>query len=236
MPQPLLTSQTATSPLFDKIKEFTFGLKLSNILPFTQARGFDAVRERVARGAKNAGFTDAGFQAMLKEVGWRGGQAWCAYFVKLVYMQFFSFDREWIAKNFTGSAMGNFYHVERLNKSRTPDTRYIAIRTNTPQICDMVCWGIVGKGHTGIITKINEVRADGTVMAETIEGNTSVTTRNEGGRIVREGEGSSFKLRKLKIGTGDPKLVGYVRRNFTPEERAKLYFDEAEQTLKFRTT
>jgi hypothetical protein len=172
---------------------------------------------------------------MIKEVGWVGGQAWCAYFVKLIYMQFFSFDREWLSKNFTGSAMGNFFQVEKLNKSKYPDTRYIAYRNNNFQVADILCWGVVGSGHTGVITKIIEKKPDGTVIAETIEGNTSVRTRNEGNKIVREGEGSSIKTRTLKIGFGDKKLVGYIRRNFTGTEPARLYFDEAEQTLKFRS-
>jgi hypothetical protein len=205
-----------------------FANPLLAILPFTKAKGFDVIREVMVKTKENVGFTDAGFQAMLKQVGWRGGEAWCAYFVKLIYMQFYSFDRDWLSKNFTGSAMGNFYAVERLN--RMNDKRYIVIKKDEPQVADILCWG-AAKGHTGIVTKVINKN-----LVETIEGNTGVRVKQGDGKLIREGDGSSTQRRFVRVGAGSgyEAFRGYIRRNFTPQELSKLYFDEQEQTMKFK--
>jgi hypothetical protein len=191
---------------------------------FVSVKGFDDIQEIVARKAKNRGFTDAVFQSMMRSVGWTTGQAWCAYYVKLVYMQFFSFDREWVNKNFTGSAVGNFIQVRNLNKQG--DRRYITITTDTPQVTDIPVWGIVGRGHTGIVTQvINPNRV------ETVEGNTNLSG-------AREGDGAQRLTRNVRVGQRNSEgqiLNGYIRRNFTEDEIKRLYFDEEEQTLKFKT-
>jgi surface antigen len=188
-------------------------------------KGFDEIKElkSVAKRAQNKGFTDAAFQAMMREVGWSSGQAWCAYYVKLIYMQFFSFDRQWLDRNFTGSAVGNFNQVANLNRAK--DFRYITVTTNTPQVSDIVVWGQVGRGHTGIVT---EVINNNKVVS--LEGNTTLAG-------VREGDGSRKLTRNVTVGLNNregKRFLGYIRRNFTKQELEKLYFDENEQTLKFR--
>jgi hypothetical protein len=196
---------------------------LSFFNPFLKKKGFDAVIERFVKGAENKGFTNAAFQSMIKKVGWKSGEAWCAYYVKLVMMQFYSFDRNWLNKNLSGSAAGNFYAVQRLNRSG--DTRYIIVTTNTPQVGDIVCWGRAGRGHTGIVTEVinnNKIKS--------IEGNTSLDGK-------REGDGVRVLSRTVRVGSNNSEglvLLGYIRRNFTEEEKKKLYFDEQEQTLKFK--
>jgi surface antigen len=188
-------------------------------------KGLDEIKELkgVAKRAQNKGFTDAAFQAMMREVGWSSGQAWCAYYVKLIYMQFFSFDRQWLDRNFTGSAVGNFNQVANLNRAK--DFRYIIVTTNTPQVSDIVVWGQVGRGHTGIVT---EVINNNKVVS--LEGNTTLAG-------VREGDGSRKLTRNVTVGLNNregQRFLGYIRRNFTKQELEKLYFDENEQTLKFR--
>ena len=214
---------------------FTDNPILGFINQFINIKGLDEIKELkgVAKRAQNKGFTDAAFQAMMREVGWSSGQAWCAYFVKLIYMQFFSFDRDWLDKNFTGLATGNFYQVSKLNRAK--DFRYITVTTNTPQVADIVVWGQVGRainlppspppGHTGVITEVitnNKIK--------TIEGNTTLAG-------VREGDGSRILTRNAFVGVNNSdgqRLLGYIRRNFTKQELEKLYFDEKEQTLKFK--
>jgi hypothetical protein len=192
--------------------------------PFLVSKGFKGQLEKVVRGSKNVGFVDASFQAMMKSVGWRGGEAWCMYFCKLVYMQFFSFDREFISKNFNGSSQGTPNNIIALNKRG--DKRYVFIEENSPQIGDIFC--LVNKanrgfGHVGIVTEV----IDNTTV-KTIEGNTSL-------KGVREGEGVFELKRTLVVGKGSSQITrGYIRRNFTKEELDKLYFDETEKTLKFR--
>lgn len=206
---------------------------ITNIFSFfLEKKGYEGIKEVVSK-VKNKGFTDGAWQAMMRSVGWSTSQAWCAYFVKLFMIQFYSFDREWIEKNITGSAVGNFNTVNALNKRG--DRRYITVTTNTPQIADIFCQGIVGKGHTGVVTEIvNEAdtsnKTPSTIIS--IEGNTNLSGSREGDRVLR-------LKRQMAVGFASKgsskKLVGYIRRNFTKEELEKLYFDEEELTLKFRS-
>jgi hypothetical protein len=206
---------------------------------FLDKKGYEGIQEVVSK-VKNKGFTDGAWQAMMKSVGWKegdekrgiSGQAWCAYYVKLFMIQFYSFDREWIEKNITGSAVGNFNTVQALNKKG--DKRYITVTTNTPQIADIFCQGVVGKGHTGIVTEIvNQADSPNKIPSTiiSIEGNTNLSGSREGDRVLR-------LKRQMAVGYASKgsskKLIGYIRRNFTQEELDKLYFDEEELTLKFR--
>jgi len=196
---------------------------LSFFNPFLQKKGFDSIREKVIKRAENAGFTDAAFQSMMKSVGWRSGDSWCAFYVKLVFMQFYSFDRDWLSKNLSGSAAGNFFAVQSLNKRG--DNRYLVITKDDPQVGDIVCWGVVGRGHTGIVTEVINNN-----LIRSIEGNTTLSG-------AREGEGVRILKRSVRVGANNSeglKFLGYIRRNFTEEEKKKLYFDEEQQTLKFK--
>jgi hypothetical protein len=185
--------------------------------PFLTSKSFRGQMERVVRGGKNVGFVDASFQSMMKAVGWKGGEAWCMYFCKLVYMQFFSFDREFLAKNFSGSTGGTLQNVINLNAKG--DKRYIFIKSNTPQIGDIICL----QGHVGLVQEVISP-----TVVKTIEGNTNL-------KGVREGEGVSENTRTLIVGKSSFGQIfkGYIRRNFSQDELNKLYFDETEKTLKF---
>ncbi len=178
--------------------------------------------------AQNSKFVDATFQSMLKGVGWQSGQAWCAYFVKVFLMAFYSFDANFINKNFTGGAVNNLRVIQSLNKSG--NKTWLAVTTGLPQVGDVVVWQSLKNsinGHTGIISAIDSKEIT------TIEGNTSAQKNS------REGDLVATKIRpanKIQINAtlGDLKLIGFIRRVFTEEEANKLYFDEEEQTLKFK--
>jgi hypothetical protein len=197
--------------------------------PFLTSRNFRNQMERMVRGSKNKGFVDASFESMMKSVGWQGGQAWCMYFCKLVYMQFFSFDRQFIAKVFNGGTQATPNNIIRLNKQG--DSKYVFLQENNPQIGDIfiqVNSDNRSLGHAGIVTEVFDK-----TNIKTIEGNTSL-------KGVREGEGV-FELRRTlevgKVSRGSDKIFrGYIRRNFTQDELNKLYFDEEDQTLKMRST
>jgi hypothetical protein len=186
--------------------------------PFLTSKNFRGQMERVVKGGKNVGFVDASFQTMMKAVGWKGGEAWCMYFCKLVYMQFFSFDREFLAKNFSGSTGATLQSVINLNARG--DKRYIFIKSNTPQIGDIICL----QGHVGLVQEVISP-----TVVKTIEGNTNL-------KGVREGEGVTENTRTLIVGKSSfgQMFKGYIRRNFTQDELNKLYFDETEKTLKFK--
>jgi hypothetical protein len=203
------------------------------ITPFSKNKNFVGQREvkvylKNGKLAENAKFVDATFQAMLKGVGWIDGLAWCAFFVKVFLMSFYSFDAAWINKNLTGGAVNNLDTIEALN-SRGFKT-WVASRNNDPQIGDIVVWRStvkVGKGHTGIITAINS--STWTV----IEGNTAAKKEDREGDLVAS-KTRPISTSKIGYKGGELQLIGFFRRNFTPSEVDKLYFDEKEQTLKFR--
>jgi len=201
-------------------------LVTTNLSNFLSTKKLDKQYEKLG---KNVGFVDASFQAMMKSVGWQGGQAWCSYYVKLVYMQLFSFDRDWIAKNITGSAMGNFNHITRLNNGG--EKRYIAIKNNDePLVGDVFCLGVEGDGHTGIVTEILGKSGNGWKV-KTIEGNT-------GASGTREGDKTASLTRTLEIGVkslGSKVFKGYWRRNFTKDEIANIVYDEAQGTYVMKT-
>jgi len=203
---PLLVTNSLTNILSSK--------KLDN--QFERADKFRKVGE-------NAGFVDASFEAMMKVVGWQGSLPWCAYYVKLVFMQLYSFDRNWIAKNIGGGAVDNLYAINNLNKQG--DKRYLAIFNDDELIVgDVFCGGVSGNGHTGIIIEVLG-KSDKGWDVKTIEGNTS-------DKLVREGYRTQYLTRTLKIGvySGGVKIKGYWRRNFTETEIANIIYDESEGT------
>jgi hypothetical protein len=174
----------------------------------------------------NRGFVDASFQATMESVGWQDGLMWCAYYVKLVYMQLYSFDREWLSKNIGGGAVNNLYNVINLNKQG--DKKYIAITKNEkPQVGDVFCQGVSGNGHTGIVVEVLGELGNGWKV-KTIEGNTSE-------KGVREGYRTLYLNRTLQVGVaskGSSKVLkGYWRRNFTEQELADITYDESQGTF-----
>lgn len=193
----------------------------------SQVLSINSFNNQYEKVGNNKGFVNASFEAMMKSVGWQGGQAWCSYYVKLVYMQMFSFDRVWLSKNISGSAMGNLVAIENYNKKG--DNRYIAIKSNDieVEVGDVFCLGVVGNGHTGIVTeKIAKVGKGWKV--KTIEGNT-------GASGTREGDKTMPLTRTLEIGTSSLGQVmkGYWRRNFTDAEKEQLRYDESQGTFVF---
>jgi hypothetical protein len=142
-------------------------------------------------------------------------------------MQFYSFDREFLAKHFNGSTSdqliiknvgGTVYNIKKLNEQG--DRRYIFIPQNTPQIGDIICL----QGHVGLVQEVIS-----STIVKTIEGNTNL-------KGVREGEGVTENKRTLIVGTPSfgQMFKGYIRRNFSQDELDRLYFDETEKTLKFK--
>ena len=179
--------------------------------------------EKQIRGRKNVGFVDASFEAMMRSVGWWSSAAWCAFYVKLVLMQLFSFDREWLSKNLSGSAIGNLDSVKDANKRG--DNRYVAFTEGNLSVGDVFVNKRPEGGHTGIIL---EVLDESTNRVRTIEGNTNTKKSGEGDKVL-------ILERTLQVGkkSGSQTVVGFFRRNFTDAELEKLNYDEKTQTFVF---
>jgi len=196
---------------------------VTKFLSFLQAKGFEYQLEKQVKGRMNVGFVDSSFEQMMKSVGWQSSQAWCGYYVKLVLMQLFSFDKMWLSKNIGGLALQNFYNVQNLNKKG--DTRYIAFTSGKLQVGDVFCGKRTAGGHTGIIVQILDEKTN---YCETIEGNTNSNKSGEGDKVKK-------LKRYLNVGKTSSSLtvVGFFRRNFTEEELSIIRYDEDKQTYVF---
>jgi hypothetical protein len=196
---------------------------VNRLLDFLQSRGFESQLEKQVKGRMNVGFVDTAFEQMMKSVGWQSSQAWCGYYVKLVLMQLFSFDKMWLSKNIGGLALQNFYNVQNLNKKG--DKRYIAFTSGKLQVGDVFCGKRTAGGHTGIILQILDEKTN---YCETIEGNTDSSKTGEGDKVKK-------LKRYLNVGKTSSSLtiVGFFRRNFTEEELNSISYDEDKQTYVF---
>jgi hypothetical protein len=196
---------------------------VTKFLSFLESKGFEYQLEKQVKGRMNVGFVDSSFEQMMKSVGWQSSQAWCGYYVKLVLMQLFSFDKIWLSKNIGGSALQNFYNVQNLNKKG--DKRYIAFTSGKLQVGDVFCGKRTVGGHTGIIVQILDEKTN---YCETIEGNTNSNKSGEGDKVKK-------LKRYLNVGKTSSSLtiVGFFRRNFTEEELNIIKYDEDKQTYVF---
>jgi hypothetical protein len=192
-------------------------------LGLLEARGFASQLEKRVKGKENVGFVDSTFEQMMKSVGWRSSNAWCAFYVKVVLMGLFSFDKEWLSKNIGGGALQNFYNVQNLNKKG--DKRYVAFTKGKLQVGDVFCGQRSGGGHTGIIVEILDEQTN---YCKTIEGNTNSN---------KSGEGDMVKTLKRNLTVGKSSagltIVGFFRRNFTEEELKSIRYDDLQRTFVF---
>lgn len=149
----------------------------------------------------NASFSNEVFQAMMKNVGWKGGDAWCMYFAKAVHYETFPKDRDKINKILVGNTQQSWRNVEK----DTTNT-YKLITSGKPKMGDIALWQRVddaNKGHAGIVIK------SGTDTFTAVEGNTNAGGSSEGDKVL-------VKVRPLKYGEKIPnsslKLRGFIRK------------------------
>lgn len=146
----------------------------------------------------NAGFVSAVFQQMLADVGWRGGEAWCMYFGKEVWIQAFPKKADIIRKYFTGSTQMTW-----ANAKANPQY-FKVITSGKPMIGDIAIWQNINDpstGHAGIVEK-----NIGSSNYNTVEGNSGM-----GG--TSEGQGVTENERYLVPGyvDGNLRLLGFIR-------------------------
>lgn len=125
----------------------------------------------------NAGFVDPAFEKELRSVGWIPGQAWCAYFAKLIWRKAYKSDARLLAvvnKCMTGGALNT------LNNFKQDGTFEV---TNDPLPGSVVIWqhGYSFKGHEAILQA--DLSAN---TIQTIEGNTNASGSREGDQVARK--------------------------------------------------
>ena len=135
----------------------------------------------------NAGFKNPEMERLMREVGFRSGDAWCVYFVKLMW---FTVVPEWLKPKIKTAISGN---SQETWAKVSNDPAFVV--SHIPRIGDIAIWqnykNGVGQlsGHAGIVTKvhINDF--------ETVEGNTStITGTSEGIEVAEKTRTYSFDV------------------------------------------
>ena len=163
--------------------------------------------EGVEEIGNNQGFSDEALQTMLRESGWKGGEAWCMYYAKAIYKKALPNLSDKIQKQLTGSTMVNWS-----NAVQGKLENFEAITSGKPKIGDIVIWQRIndsGKGHAGIVVKNNSKKFDGGFVA--VEGNTNYDPSFQG-------EGDLVDIVDHTLNYGEPdgtykglKLKGFLR-------------------------
>lgn len=122
---------------------------------------FDGIKEI----GNNAGFSNEAFENMLREIGWKGGEPWCMYFAKAIYVNALPKLADDFSKSLSGSTQLSFNNVA-LGKSQSLEV----ITSGKPRVGDIAIWQRLNdssKGHAGVVIKVR----DNGQKFETIEGN-----------------------------------------------------------------
>lgn len=154
----------------------------------------------------NAGFSSDAFEKMMRDVGWRDGEAWCSYFAKVVYLYALPKLADDINKWFSGSSQATFDNVKN-GKSE----EFEVITSGRPKKGDIVIWQRINspsKGHVGIVTK---AYISSPTKFDAIEGNTNYDPDFGG-----EGELVDIVPHDTEIGQPDSqysslRLRGFIR-------------------------
>lgn len=124
--------------------------------------------EGIEEVGNNRGFADSTFEDMMRNVGWKDGEAWCSYFAKLVYIKALPSLEQDINKWFSGSSQLTYQNV-----ANGKSDYFEIVQDGKPKKGDVVIWQNIGdssKGHVGIVVKTylgNPYKFDA------IEGNTN---------------------------------------------------------------
>ena len=104
----------------------------------------------------NAGFESKRFEKQMIKIGWRPGDAWCAFFVKLIWTKSHPFRSKQLDNLISGNTYQTLANFENDNSGNY-------------EVSDKPTRGaiVIFDGHTGIVTGIKGQ------TVKTIEGNTS---------------------------------------------------------------
>jgi hypothetical protein len=157
--------------------------------------------------AGNSGFNDPFIEEKMEKFGWKSGQPWCAYFVKLIWLDVFEGTKDYNIINdiITGSTQETWANA--INDKT--DTVKV-IRNKKPKVGDIAIWQKYSGGrpsnygHAAIVTGKNNNEF------VTVEGNTTDNIKN-----TREGY---IVYRKKHTYNYDEnhglRLKGFIRYNY----------------------
>jgi len=145
----------------------------------------------------NLGFTNERFQQLMKEVGWKPGDAWCVYFVKLAWYNMApEFLKAKILKKVSGSSWQTWENLKN-------DNSFIV--SAVPKPGDMAIWRTYKNGQPQLSGHAGIVKNLGYGNFTTIEGNTNETGGSEGYTVAE-------KTRNIDYTTNNGlRLMGFIR-------------------------
>lgn len=134
----------------------------------------------------NMGFYNKTFEELMKDVGWKRGDAWCVYFNKVIWYNMLAKPyRDKVLKLVSGNTQ------QTLKNFQNDDSGLFKV-TSYPRVGDIAIWqrfnnGIgEWRGHSGIVIR---VRAN---YFESIEGNTNIAGGREGYIVAKKDRGYDF--------------------------------------------
>ena len=155
----------------------------------------------------NQAFSNETLQKMLKEAGWKTGEAWCMYYAKSIYQRALPKLADQIQKDLSGSTQGTW------NKINSGGSEiFETITSGKPRVGDIVIWRRTNdssKGHAGIVTKPRSAKYPNGFT--TVEGNTNYDPSFQG-----EGDLVDILQHQLNYGQTNEtykglKLLGFIR-------------------------
>lgn len=138
----------------------------------------------------NAGFVDKLFEMKLRVLGWKKGQAWCSYFMWLVFIEAIADRKDELNKLFSAGAVKTFDNFKTAGFKITQDPTVGALVIWQKYVNGVPTW----QGHAGICIEVLE---DGEYV--TIEGNTNAMGGREGDRVATKVRKTAIKANGLNI-------------------------------------
>jgi hypothetical protein len=183
---------------FKKIEE-TYNKTIQEII-VDVARSYIGKKEI----SENEEFEDKIFEFKMKEVGWKPKEAWCSYFVELIFKEAFKqYDTsylEFLNKNFSGSSKLTYNNFKKNGKP------FGFITSMEPKIGSIIVWQSTkgfASGHIGIVTNYDS----DTQKMSVVEGNTNYIGSKEGNLSIE-------KIRNYTtMPTGNLKILGFININ-----------------------
>ena len=201
-----MTKRTRNIIIISSIVVFSIvGLSLINYRKKKVAR-LALLFKGIEEVGNNSGFTNDTFEKMMREVGWKNGEAWCSYFAKVAYLYALPNLTDDINKWWGGSSQATFDNVKN-GKSE----EFEVITSGRPKKGDIVIWqrtNSPSQGHVGIVTK---AFLNSATKFEAVEGNTNYDPSFSG-----EGQLVDVVPHDTNIGEPDSqypslKLRGFIR-------------------------
>lgn len=152
------------------------------------ATSYVGIREK----GKNAGFDNENFETLIRGVGWIPGQAWCAYFAKVVWLQ--AYEGSEIHSQLKTILNGGVIQTYR-NAKGSP----LIVINDKPVLGGLICFETsAGKGHIGINVLVRDE-----FRIKNIEGNTNAVGSREGDAVL-------YRPRSLDVNTKKWRYLGCI--------------------------